>query len=63
MKSIFGDKILIKGSTTGEQQLIIEEMFVNEIVSAKGVAGDTCTFKVPFRIRLSDKMYKIMEAQ
>jgi UPF0176 protein len=56
-----GDKILIKGSTTGEQQLIIEEMFVNEIASVKAVAGDTCTFKVPFRIRLSDKLYKILE--
>ena len=55
-----GDKILIKGSTTGEQELIIEEMFVNEIASAKGVAGDTVTFKVPFRIRLSDKLYKIL---
>ena len=56
-----GDKILIKGSTTGEQQLVIEEMFVNEIASVKAVAGDTCTFKVPFRIRLSDKLYKILE--
>lgn len=56
-----GDKILIKGSTTGEQQLIIEEMFVNEIASAKAVTGDTCTFKVPFRIRLSDKLYKILD--
>jgi UPF0176 protein len=56
-----GDRILIKGSTTGEQQLIIEEMFVNENASAKAVAGETCTFKVPFRIRLSDKLYKILD--
>jgi UPF0176 protein len=56
-----GDKILIKGSTTGEQQMIIEEMFVNEIASEKAVAGDTCTFKLPFRIRLSDKLHKIIE--
>ncbi len=56
-----GDKILIKGSTTGEQQLIIEEMFVNEIASEKAVSGDTVTFKVPFRIRLSDKLYKILD--
>jgi UPF0176 protein len=53
------DKILIKGSTTGEQELIIEEMFINEIASAKAIVGDTCTFKLPFRIRLSDKLYKI----
>jgi UPF0176 protein len=56
-----GDKILIKGSTTGEQELILEEIFVNEIASEKAVSGDTCTFKVPFRIRLSDKLYKILE--
>jgi len=56
-----GDKILIKGSTTGEQQMIIDEMFVNEIASAKAMAGDNCTFKVPFRIRLSDKLYKIIK--
>jgi UPF0176 protein len=56
-----GDTILIKGATTGEQQLILTEMFVNETASAKGLAGETCTFKVPFRIRLSDKLYKITE--
>jgi UPF0176 protein len=56
-----GNKILIKGSTTGEQQLILNELFVNEITTEKAVAGDTCTFKVPFRIRLSDKLYKIIE--
>lgn len=55
-----GDTILIKGSTTGEQQIILDEIFVNEMASAKAVAGDTCTFKVPFRIRLSDKLYKIL---
>jgi UPF0176 protein len=55
-----GDTILIKGSTTGEQHMIIDEMFVNEIASEKAVSGDTCTFKVPFRIRLSDKLYKIL---
>ncbi|TDD99530.1 oxygen-dependent tRNA uridine(34) hydroxylase TrhO [Flavobacterium cellulosilyticum] len=54
-----GDKILIKGTTTGEQTLVLNEMFVNEIVADKAVSGDTCTFKVPFRIRLSDKLYLI----
>jgi UPF0176 protein len=53
-----GDTILIKGITTGEQELILSEMFVNEIPSKKGILDDTVTFKVPFRIRLSDKLYK-----
>jgi hypothetical protein len=35
-----GDKILIR-ATTGEQELIIEEMLVNEVVEK--VAGDICT--------------------
>jgi UPF0176 protein len=54
-----GDKILIRGATTGEQELIIEEMLVNEVIVEKAVAGDICTFKLPFRIRLSDRLYKI----
>lgn len=56
-----GDKILIKGSTTGEQQLLLSEIFVNENTAQKAIAGDICTFKVPFRIRLSDKLYKVLE--
>ena len=55
-----GDTVLIKGSTTGEQMLVIEKMFVNDIESQKAVSGDVVTFKVPFRIRLSDKIYKVL---
>ncbi|MFV7236400.1 rhodanese-related sulfurtransferase [Flavobacterium sp. ZB4R12] len=56
-----GDTVLIKGSTTGEQKLVIEEMLVNDLAQEKAVSGDTCTFKLPFRIRLSDKLYKILD--
>ena len=56
-----GDTILIKGSTTGEQKVVIEEMLVNDLAKEKAVSGDTCTFKLPFRIRLSDKLYKIID--
>jgi len=55
-----GDTILIKGETTGEQQLVISEMLVNDQASEIAVSGDTCTFKLPFRIRLSDKLYKVL---
>jgi UPF0176 protein len=55
-----GDTVLIKGETTGEQKLLIDKMFVNDIASEKAVAGDTCTFKLEFRIRLSDKLYRIV---
>ena len=56
-----GDTILIKGVTTGELQMILSEMFVNENSTQKAIAGDICTVKVPFRIRLSDKLYKILD--
>ena len=56
-----GDTILIKGSTTGEQKMIIEDMLFNDSALKKAVSGDTCTFKLPFRIRLSDKLYKILD--
>ncbi|MEZ7506206.1 rhodanese-related sulfurtransferase [Flavobacterium sp. Arc2] len=56
-----GDTILIKGMTTGEEKLTITEMLVNDIAANKAVAGDVCTFKLPFRIRLSDKLYKMLD--
>nr|WP_294934650.1 rhodanese-related sulfurtransferase [uncultured Flavobacterium sp.] len=58
---ITGDKILISGPTTGEQELIIEKMFVNGKENTKASKGDKITFEVPFRIRLSDKLFKILE--
>ncbi|WP_136669114.1 peptidase U32 family protein [Flavobacterium sp. H122] len=57
-----GDKILITGPSTGAQEMVIDEMYVNDEVSEKAGRGDSCTFKLPFRIRLSDKLYKIVEA-
>lgn len=57
-----GDRILITGPSTGAQELIIEELFANEQKVEKATKGDDCTIKLPFRIRLSDKLYKIVEA-
>ncbi|GGA68603.1 UPF0176 protein [Flavobacterium palustre] len=56
-----GDKILISGPTTGNQELILEKMFVNGYEGTQAKAGDKLTFAVPFRIRLSDKLYKILD--
>ena len=56
-----GDKILISGPTTGEQQLILEKMIVGGAATTTAKIGDIVTFEVPFRIRLSDKIYKILE--
>ena len=54
-----GDTILIKGKTTGSQELVLSEMFVKKQATEKAIAGESVTLKLPFRIRLSDKMYKI----
>ena len=55
-----GDKILISGPTTGNQELVLETMFINGKENTTAKPGDKLTFAVPFRIRLSDKLFKIM---
>lgn len=56
-----GDKILISGPTTGNQELVLEKMIVNDAENTVAKKGDRITFAVPFRVRLSDKLYKILE--
>lgn len=56
-----GDTILITGPSTGAQQLTIDSMYVNDVLSDKATKGDSCTLKLPFRVRMSDKLYKIVE--
>jgi UPF0176 protein len=55
-----GDKILISGPTTGNQEMTLEKMMVNGAENTIAKIGDKVTFAVPFRIRLSDKLYKIL---
>jgi UPF0176 protein len=55
-----GDKILISGPTTGNQEMILEKMIVDGTETTIAKIGDKVTFEVPFRIRLSDKLYKII---
>lgn len=57
-----GDRILITGPSTGAQEFELEEMFVNDQLAGKAAKGDSCTIKVPFRVRLSDRLYKMVEA-
>ncbi len=56
-----GDKILIAGPTTGNQELILEKMLVNNAEATTAKPSDKVTFALPFRVRLSDKLYKILE--
>ncbi|ELM3644419.1 rhodanese-related sulfurtransferase [Flavobacterium psychrophilum] len=55
-----GDKVLISGPTTGDQQLVLEKIFVNGKEDSEAKIGDKMTFHIPFRVRLSDKLYKII---
>lgn len=59
---IKGDRILITGPSTGAQEFDLEEMFVKDVPANSATKGDSCTIKLPFRVRLSDKLYKIVSA-
>lgn len=54
-----GDEVLISGPTTGEQRHTVIEMFVNDAAGIQAKKGDTVSFRLPYRIRLSDKLYRI----
>jgi len=56
-----GDTILISGPTTGEQKLVVEKMFVNGKEDDTATTGDRVTLNLPFRIRLSDKLFKVLD--
>jgi putative protease len=55
-----GDTILITGPTTGAKELEITEMFVNDEKGENATRGDSITIPLDFRIRPSDKLYKIV---
>jgi UPF0176 protein len=56
-----GDRILISGPTTGNEEIVIEKMLVNGSEKTVAKAGDKVTMPLPFRIRLSDKLYKVIQ--
>lgn len=56
-----GDKLLITGPTTGVKEFELEDMMVNDERIQVAKKGDSCTFRTDFRVRLSDKLYKIVQ--
>lgn len=56
-----GDKVLISGPTTGEQEVTITEIYANGGPCETANIGDHITFALPFRVRLSDKLYRIVQ--
>lgn len=56
-----GDTLLITGPTTGAKEFELKEMLVNDQALDKGTKGDSITIPLDFRVRPSDKLYKIVE--
>jgi U32 family peptidase len=56
-----GDKILIQGPTTGSQEMEITQLMVNDIDAQKAIKNDVVTFKTEFKVRPSDKLYKLVK--
>jgi UPF0176 protein len=54
-----GDTIFISGPTTGNEKMQVGTMLINGIENTVAKPGDKVTFVVPFKIRESDKIYKI----
>lgn len=58
-----GDTILVTGPTTGAKEMELKHMFVNDVPSEKATKGDEVTIKLDFKIRRSDKLYKIVKTE
>jgi putative protease len=58
-----GDTVLITGPTTGAKEVKVEEMYVNDHKKDSAGKGDVITLPLPFRVRLSDKLYKIEKTE
>lgn len=56
-----GDKIVITGPTTGREELVVANMHVNGKPADVAQQGDRVTIYVPFRVRLSDKLFKLLQ--
>ena len=57
-----GDRVLIQGPTTGSQEMVLDAMLVDTKPNAsKASKSDVITFKTEFKIRPSDKLYKVVE--
>ncbi|GFR66702.1 peptidase, U32 family [Elysia marginata] len=56
-----GDSLLITGPTTGVREMELGGMFVNDKPDEKAKKGDSCTITTNFRVRPSDRLYKIIK--
>ncbi len=56
-----GDKIAIVGPTTGDERLTLDKMMVNGQEVQTAQIGDKLTLALPFRVRVSDQLHKIID--
>ena len=56
-----GDKILVQGPTTGSQEAEVKSMEVNDLSAQEAKKGDILTLPLGFKVRPSDKLYKIIK--
>lgn len=58
-----GDTILVTGPTTGAKQIEVATLMVNDVAANSAGKGDSVTIPLDFRIRPSDKLYKLVKAE
>lgn len=58
-----GDTILVTGPTTGAKQIEVATLMVNDVAANSAGKGDSITIPLDFRIRPSDKLYKLVKAE
>lgn len=55
------DRLMVIGPTTGVKEFVLNDMYVNDREKNEALKGDSITTSLSFRIRPSDKLYKIVE--
>ncbi|SFQ61340.1 putative protease [Flavobacterium akiainvivens] len=58
-----GDTILITGPTTGAQQTTITSLMSEDVEVETATRGNPVTLPLPFKIRPSDKLYKLVKSE
>ncbi|TDL99836.1 MAG: collagenase-like protease [Flavobacteriaceae bacterium] len=58
-----GDRILITGPTTGAKEADVKDLMVENSSEKSGKKGDIITLPLDFKIRPSDKLYKVVATE
>ncbi|MFA9290400.1 MAG: peptidase U32 family protein [Solirubrobacteraceae bacterium] len=58
-----GDKVLVTGPTTGAKEFKISTLMVEDIDTNQAKKGDILTIPLDFKIRSSDKLYKLVDTE